>query len=166
MIYFIRCSASRLTKIGFATDPWRRLGKIQSDNPNLLELLAIEDGGKERETALHKQFRHCWARGEWFNDDAALRAYIETLPRPLKVRAAKRLGGALGAWLYENRVTLHDFGKIVGSNKASLSCICSGRTIPRKDLMQRVYVATHGAVQPNDFYELPPLPASDQRAAA
>jgi hypothetical protein len=157
MIYFIRCSATNMVKIGFAADPWKRLSKIQSDTPSAVELLAVEEGDTKRERALHRQFKDDWRRGEWFNYGPALQAYVETLPAPIKARVGKRLGGTLGAWLYDNRLTLRAFAVLIDSDKATISQICAGNTIPRKALMQRIYVATHGAVQPNDFYDLPRL---------
>lgn len=46
----------------------------------------------------------------------------------------------------------------------------SGRRIPNRTFMARIYELTRGAVSPNDFYDLPPLgqlplPLNDQNEA-
>lgn len=90
MIYFIRCTATGLIKIGHAADPWARFSKIQSDTPGKLEMLALEEGGVEREAELHAQFQR--SRGEWFFNTVDLAGYIASLgpaarsPRGSKTR--------------------------------------------------------------------------------
>lgn len=165
MIYLILCRATNMVKIGFAADPWKRISKIQSDTPHAVELLAVLEGDLSIERGLHQRFKAHWRRGEWFDFSKEIEAFAAALPTPIKHTVGKRLGGALGAWLYANKMTLRDFGLVVGSDKSSLSQICSGLTIPRKDLMRRIYIATHGAVQPNDFYDLSPIALCQDVAA-
>lgn len=84
MIYFIRDEASGHLKIGYAVDPWRRLSKIQSDTPARVDIVAIEDGGVDREAELHLQFSHARSRGEWFRPADDLVAYVALLGPPQK----------------------------------------------------------------------------------
>lgn len=82
-VYFIRCKATGLIKIGLSENPWSRLTKVQADNPGELEMLAIEDGGRKHEDALHRRFAEDHQRGEWHRPSAALLGYLESVPRPL-----------------------------------------------------------------------------------
>ena len=44
-----------------------------------------------------------------------------------------------------------DFAKTVDTTTATISRIADGIVIPRKDLMQRINIATRGLVTPNDL---------------
>lgn len=79
-IYFIHAKGTRLVKIGYAADPWRRLNKIQCDTPRTVKMLAVEPGGREREDELHVQFKASRHRGEWFLLTDDLKEYIAQLP--------------------------------------------------------------------------------------
>lgn len=43
----------------------------------------------------------------------------------------------------------------VGVSVQAVSLFCLGERIPRPETMRKIYVATNGAVTPNDFYGLP-----------
>jgi transcriptional regulator with XRE-family HTH domain len=154
MIYFVRCSSTGLVKIGFANDPWARLSKIRSDSPGELTLLGIEEGGVDREAELHAEFASCRERGEWFRPDDRLSKRLAALSPPERPRRRKPLGGALGRWLMEHDLGIADFGKRVGVTHSTISRICSGTKMPSPALMERIAVATDGAVQPNDWFDL------------
>lgn len=164
MIYFVRCTETDAIKIGFADDPFRRFSKIQSDSPGKLELLAVEEGDRTREAELHRQFASDRKRGEWFRRSAALQAYAAALPVIGIGRAPKMLGGKLGEWLHRNDINTLQFASRIGCCWSSISHFCAGKRTPSYELMRRIYVETGGEVQPNDFYDLPALPA--QEAAA
>lgn len=155
-VYFVHCPTTNAVKIGYAEDAFKRFSKIQSDSPGELALLAIEDGGRDREAQLHAQFASFRRkRGEWFDYGQALRSYVEALPTPEKPRKRYEKHGALGRWLYDNNITMREFGGLVGASAATICQFCNEQNIPRHDLMVRIYVATHGEVQPNHFYALP-----------
>lgn len=156
-VYFVLCTETSAVKIGYADDPFRRFSKIQSDAPGDLELLAIEGGDKDREAELHAQFAEFRKRGEWFQYSAAIREHVESLPAIGVRNFRKKLGGRLGEWLYGHNLNIRDFAKDVGCCWSSISNFCRGERIPSYDLMRRIYVATNGIVQPNDFYDLPAL---------
>jgi hypothetical protein len=165
-VYFIRCTATNLVKIGFATDPFRRFSKIQSDSPAKLELLAIEPGEKDHETEIHSKFADLRRRGEWFECAEAILQHVRALPIVSLQRDEPHLGGALGEWLHRNGLGVREFGEMVDCCWSSISRFCCGGRIPRHDLMVRIYVATNGEVQPNDFFDLPKLPQNSERIAA
>lgn len=98
MIYFIRDTLTGLVKIGTAENPWRRLAKIQSDSPGQLEMLAIEDGGVERETELHREFASARRRGEWFAPADRLMAYVTDCgpaPKPPRAGVSRAFWGGM-----------------------------------------------------------------------
>lgn len=99
MIYFVEAAALGTIKIGFAEDPWKRLSKIQSDCPCDVVLLAVDEGGIEKESELHHRFNASRERGEWFRYTDDLRAHVATLPsaiRPRREFKVTKLAAAVG----------------------------------------------------------------------
>lgn len=78
MIYFLEDSATRRIKIGTSIDPSRRVREIQTSSPT--KLLAITEGGKQEERALHERFSHLREHGEWFTPDWDLWEFIANIP--------------------------------------------------------------------------------------
>ena len=86
-VYFIECEG--YVKIGMSGNPERRLKSLQvSGNgtyaPKLIDLttakiIAVEDGGPERERELHQRFDSSRYTGEWFTKTPELMAYIDSL---------------------------------------------------------------------------------------
>jgi len=76
-VYFIQ-GADKI-KIGIAQDPQSRFENIQNMSPIRLRLLAVQSGGYELETELHKRFDHLRQHGEWFSAAPELMNYIEGL---------------------------------------------------------------------------------------
>lgn len=73
------------------------------------------------------------------------------------------------AWRRSQNLTYKQLaqGYGVSEQQAYVHCRPPGsrlHKVPRPALMRRIYVFTAAAVTPNDFYDLPPLPA--QEAAA
>lgn len=57
-------------KIGFTCrSPEKRLGQLQTGQSAVMSLIALQDGTREDEQRLHRQFRHARVRGEWFDAD-------------------------------------------------------------------------------------------------
>ena len=75
MIYFIK--ANDRIKIGYATDPIKRLSSIQTSCPYKLEVILIIDGNYEKESEIHKEFVALRTSGEWFRYEDPLIKYIE-----------------------------------------------------------------------------------------
>lgn len=94
MIYFIQ-DESGCIKIGHSTAPLARFSQLQTGSSSKLTMLALEDGGAEREAELHVQFRHLHVSGEWFLNSADLVDYVSTLtPYERPVRAVPALRGS------------------------------------------------------------------------
>lgn len=63
-----------------------------------------------------------------------------------------------GDWISDQKLTLAEAGRRIGVSKSDARQFTL-RRIPRTSTMCRVYLATAGQVTPNDFYDLPALPA-------
>lgn len=90
-VYAIR-SECGLVKIGWSSDPIRRLSKIQSDTPNKCVLVGAYVGGRDLEAEIHDQLRPWRVRGEWFRNDGGVSRMLASMPRyisPVKSEVAR-----------------------------------------------------------------------------
>lgn len=76
-VYFIR--HENYIKIGKSIDPWKRLASLQTAHHDTLEMLAIMPGNEELEYGLHRAFGQYMERGEWFQVNEQLLAFIEVV---------------------------------------------------------------------------------------
>jgi hypothetical protein len=68
VVYFIRCTATKLVKIGFAKNVADRLANLQCGSAaELLLEMTIPARSVDDERAFHKRFAGNRVRGEWFN---------------------------------------------------------------------------------------------------
>jgi hypothetical protein len=74
MIYFIQDTETRRIKIGVSAEPTQRLKQLQTAHAAELELIAVMDGSRIEEQALHQLFTR--KRGEWFEPTRDLLAFI------------------------------------------------------------------------------------------
>lgn len=70
-IYLIG-DGSKMVKLGWATDPERRLKQLQTGHPSTLKLLAFYPARRATEASLHQLFSDLRVRGEWFDDRAGM----------------------------------------------------------------------------------------------
>ncbi len=61
----------------------------------------------------------------------------------------------LTEYLNEKSMTLTAFAKVVGTYPQTIHKYVNGQRTPCADMMQRIAHATNGAVQPNDFFDIP-----------
>lgn len=137
MIYFIREAGGGNIKIGHAKDPWRRRAFLQTAHVSELTLEALEEGGVEREAALHAMFAAYHVRGEWFAPAAGLLAYIDRLgkaQRPPSKKTDSRVfwGGKTDA----------EVARLVGVPDAYLSTIRNRKRRPSPEVALRLQRAT------------------------
>lgn len=140
-VYFIRCAETRRVKIGLSADPFKRVSKINSDSPYPVELLAVEDGGAERESELHRRFAAIRLHGEWFAASDDLMAHIETLPALLNPK--RKVRGFLGS-----TVSMGQTAKLLGVSLPYLSHIGSGARAVTLEFSLRFYLATGECIGP------------------
>ena len=93
-IYAIRCMDR--VKIGFSTDPARRLVKIRADNAHECRLLGVIAGDMELEAQLHERFAHYHVRGEWFLLKGDVAEFIVMMDEPPYLDPQRDRGGLLG----------------------------------------------------------------------
>lgn len=76
MIYFIESESGHI-KIGHTdVDVKERLKAIQTCCPFKLKLLKTIDGNYKKEKEIHKLFKYCRFRGEWFHKKVGLIKFI------------------------------------------------------------------------------------------
>lgn len=70
-------------------------------------------------------------------------------------------------WIEQQGITLQEVGRRIGTSSTAACRYANGGAIPRPETMRRIYIETGGAVDPNSFYDLPPLetPQSEHRPA-
>lgn len=71
-LYFIRSRTLDNVKVGFAVDPMRRLGGLQTGNPHKLELGTIVPVDAAAERIFHEVMRPHRTAGEWYPDDTLM----------------------------------------------------------------------------------------------
>ncbi len=77
MIYFIQEDVSGPIKIGHTDKALQtRLNTLQANNPHNLTCIAMLDGTRVIERALHARFQLFRIRGEWFKPEPELMQYI------------------------------------------------------------------------------------------
>ena len=81
MIYFIQEGENGPIKIGYSNDPEQRLRKLQDGNPELLKLIAVIPGDRQRERDAHRNLEPFRCRGEWFRPNGEVFDYIERAER-------------------------------------------------------------------------------------
>jgi hypothetical protein len=78
-VYFIGGEVGAI-KIGIAVEPEKRLAELQSGSPIPLSILALAEGGREREWAYHTLLFHRHRlHGEWFERHPELMAEIDRI---------------------------------------------------------------------------------------
>lgn len=79
-VYFIQAPDTKNIKIGFTSRSVEsRMAAMQTGHPAQLRILATVRGGMPLERTLHREFKDCHARGEWFQPHPRLMTYIATL---------------------------------------------------------------------------------------
>jgi transcriptional regulator with XRE-family HTH domain len=71
----------------------------------------------------------------------------------------------LRLYLKETKTTFAAFAKAIGVTPPAVHRYLNDR-VPRPEIMERIEKATHGLVQPNDFYPSEKRSISGPRAAA
>jgi hypothetical protein len=80
-VYFMRFGAAGPIKIGHALEPYKRRYDFQIASADPIEVLAVVDGGRPEEQAIHKLFSHLHIRGELFRPADDLLEYIQLMPK-------------------------------------------------------------------------------------
>lgn len=76
-VYLIQASESKNLKIGFSSNPDRRIKKLQTGNKEKLSMIGLIRGGAKTEKMLHKMFASYRERGEWFRNSEEIRSFFD-----------------------------------------------------------------------------------------
>ena len=159
-VYFIQAGENGPVKIGFSAKPSLRFNKVAADNPEVIRVLGIMDGGKDVEREIHDRFAAHRQRGEWFAPDAGIVAFASTLARPSpKPRHRRRYAEtALGRYLDAHNLSVSEFARQAGLEVSTAHRAVHGQVVPSPATIRAIREATKGAVTANDFHESPPRP--------
>ncbi len=86
-VYFIQAGDHGPIKIGYSSDPFRRLANLQSGHYEPLTLLGFCSGGAETEARLHADLAPYCMNGEWFLPSPEVLDVIEIQAAPLLAAA-------------------------------------------------------------------------------
>jgi len=79
MIYFVQEENNGLIKIGYSTNPEKRLKTLQSKATKKLSIMKTREGDYDTESFLHIKFLNHLAYNEWFYPHKELIDYIKNL---------------------------------------------------------------------------------------
>lgn len=92
-IYAIEARQSKLVKIGFSTEPSKRIATLQTGCPEELLVVAIWEGSQADEHAIHSALREHRINGEWFTVNAEeTRAFIDSFLKTRRVTLVQTSG--------------------------------------------------------------------------
>jgi transcriptional regulator with XRE-family HTH domain len=72
----------------------------------------------------------------------------------------------LKEYLREKDITAREFADLIGVDYSSVTRYCAGSRRPEWPILERITVATGGAVTPTDFLSRPRRPAPSAASAA
>ena len=81
-VYFIPAGEGGDIKIGWAIDPDRRLGELQTANSEPLRIIGKIPGTRTTEYSAQCHFQKYWKRGEWYRPAAELIAFAQAGEAP------------------------------------------------------------------------------------
>lgn len=111
-------------KIGWASDPLRRLSELQVGHATTIELIGYAPGSKDDERALHRKCASERIRGEWFSRGPVVSEVLSTVAfqSPISIPPAPPMKGG----------TFPIFEKVGGFECAIAIIISSVGRIPSK----------------------------------
>jgi len=127
-IYFIKSATTNLIKIGRTSgEPETRLKALCTSSPDNLSLLGFIDEGKSGHTegSLHDKFLSKRIRGEWFEADAELCQFIDSIlaNRPklddnkIKIKTSEDVGAAARFFRLQKGLTQSQLAQSVGASR-------------------------------------------------
>lgn len=78
-IYFVAAPEASRIKIGFSNNPDKRIASLMTSSAYKLETIAVIEGSREQEQALHQRFAHLRVHREWFADCSEIRDFVASL---------------------------------------------------------------------------------------
>lgn len=156
-------NADGLVKIGWSTDPRRRLSKINSDTSSPCQLLGYVEGTLEQEATLHRLLQSEVEHREWFRPGPLVSAFLAAIPTyaPPGPRSNGGDGARkLAAYLARTFTSDAAFAAQIGASMGAVRKWKRGERMPRPVHLTRIREVTGGAVTADDF-----VPPSEGAAA-
>lgn len=142
-------------KIGWSSDPVRRLTKLGSDCPQSAVLLGVVPATKAQEKQTHEILQRWRIKGDWFRLESHVATFVSMLPKPgprlvPSVRTSKHRH-PLSIWIEANKLTRSQFAQDVGCLESHLCNLVAGRRRPSVELLARIVCRTRGDIGIADF---------------
>ena len=110
-VYAISGGEGRV-KIGWSSDPFRRLAKLRSDCPAIAHLLGLVEATKQQEAAVHGLLAPWRIQREWFHLIGPVVSFVEMLPKPkIRIVEVGENDHPLRAWRKNKRLSMDDPAK-------------------------------------------------------
>lgn len=148
MIYFIE--ANGMVKIGYSSNPKRRLQMLATGCPFKCTLIGVMKGLLEDEKEVHARFSHLRERGEWFKFSPEVNSFIAEHAIPLTSTDRDENDHPLSVYLASVGETMSAFAGRVGLSRAQIYRILNGSST-RVSTLKRMSKATGGVVAVEAF---------------
>lgn len=148
-VYVIR-SSNGLYKVGYSSDPRKRLTMLRTSTADDLTLLGVTAGTMADEARLHAEMAQHRVAREWFKFSRRLEVLISTLT-PLASKVASEIDHPVTRYAATNGVTVADIAKSAKCSRMTLYRVMRGENATT-DLVQRICDATGGKVSPSAFF--------------
>lgn len=160
-IYAIEC-AGRI-KVGFSTDPSKRLLQIATDSPFPPTLLGFWDGTMEEERLAHLQLQAHRVHGEWFVASDEVKAFVD---EHVKYQA-EIVSPDVMIDMCGHRVPRR--AKTLIASKAGITsqAVCLWRKVPARHvrLVEAITGISRHRLRPDIFGEAPSAAPAEEAAA-
>lgn len=149
-------------KIGWSSDPWRRLRELNTHDAATCFLLGATPGTREHEKEAHKLLSRWRILGEWFDMTARpVLAFVMMLGKKIledrelvAVLQENTVIHPLQKFLNDNNLSHAGFAKLIESTQVTVSRYIAGLRTPKPSSMAKIVKATAGKVTANDFFNL------------
>ncbi len=116
-VYAIGDETGRV-KIGWSSDPLRRLTKIRSDCSFPVSLLGVVSATRAQEGEVHALLKPWRINREWFRCEGPVRAFISMLRKPRPEVVEPEIGAhPLRLWRFKVGLSLEQLANLLGTTK-------------------------------------------------
>lgn len=77
-VYFARAAKTGFIKIGYSSNPAKRLSALQVSSADRVSIILTVPGRSAEERAFHGRFRESHERGEWFREEGELLKFLKS----------------------------------------------------------------------------------------
>src|SRR5690554_456689 len=143
-VYLIR-SNSGLYKVGYSTQPQRRLISLQTGSPYQLSMIGYVPATIQQERELHALLAPWRVAGEWFQECAGIHLFASLFTTPVTAVHP------IIAYAKANRRSMQSIADRASCSRMTLHRVVQGKQNATLDLLARISQATDGAVRVADL---------------